>query len=113
MIKKRIAELDAKLSSEFEIILWAIREKGNEDNSEKLFESVDWEGVMSLSINHGTLPVVYKKISKLKTGLIPSEVLLRFKDVYHKIVRWNLIQSNQSIKVLKILKKNYIKAIPI
>ena len=113
MIKKRIAELDAKLSSEFEIILWAIREKGNEDNSEKLFESVDWEGVMSLSINHGTLPVVYKKISKLKTGLIPSEVLLRFKDVYHKIVRWNLIQSNQLIKVLKILKKNYIKAIPI
>ncbi|MCK5003973.1 MAG: nucleotidyltransferase family protein [Candidatus Aminicenantes bacterium] len=113
MIKKRIAELDAKLSSEFEIILWAIREKGNEDNSEKLFESVDWEGVMSLSINHGTLPVVYKKISKLKTGLIPSEVLLRFKDVYHKIVRWNLIQSNQLIKVLKILKKNDIKAIPI
>ena len=113
MIKKRIAELDAKLSSEFEIILWAIREKGNEDNSEKFFESVDWEGVMSLSINHGTLPVVYKKISKLKTGLIPSEVLLRFKDVYHKIVRWNLIQSNQLIKVLKILKKNDIKAIPI
>ena len=113
MIKKRIAELETKLSSKFEIILWAIREKGNEDSNEKVFENVDWDGVMSLSINHGTLPIVYKKISELKTGLIPSEILLKFKDVYQKIVRWNLIKSNQLLKVINILMENEIKAIPI
>ena len=108
------ALLNSGFENEFGIILWAIRRKENSDIPDKKYlENVNWEELISLSQNHGTLSIVYKKLSLLEAGLIPEEVLSKFKMIYLQIVRFNMIQANQLIKVLSLLDQNKIKAFPI
>jgi len=99
---------------EIDIILEMIRDKTNHDD--KIFvenkNEIDWENLFSLSIRHGILPNVYKRLKKLKKGTIPKDKLTKFKSVYFQIVQLNLIRANQLIKVIKLLKEKNIDMIP-
>lgn len=101
-------------SREIDIILSAIREKVNPD--EKIFTEdktrINWDKLRTLAINHGVLPIVYKYLKKIKKGIVPQDELARFKSVYLQIIKFNLIQSNNLLKVLKLLEEKNINVIP-
>jgi len=114
MINSRI-DKDNKIDNELELIIRVIGLKDNSFNTEdiKLLKKIDWEKLIELCRYHGTIPIVYKKLRTLESGLIPENIIARLKKLYQQIVHWNFIQSNQLIKLLKILKENNIAAIPI
>ena len=74
---------------EIDIILEMIRDKTNHED--KIFiknkDEIDWGNLFSLSIRHGILPNIYKRLKKLKKGIIPEDELAKFKSVYFQIVQ--------------------------
>ena len=102
------------LNREIRIILWAIREKGN--NPAETFpykkDDIDWEKLRALSGKHGVLPILYKKLKRLKSDQITSKDLEKFKSLNLNIIHWNLIQANQLITILKLLEEKGINVIP-
>ena len=114
MINNRINK-DHKIDNELELIIQIIRikEKPFKVEGIKLSKNINWVKFVKLCTYHGTIPIAYKKLKTLEPGFIPENIVSRLKKLYQQIVQWNLVQSNQLIKVLKILNENNIHAIPI
>jgi len=80
--------------------------------SEKVGEQ--YHDLVSLSVRHGILPLVYKTIKDISgkdESSIPSTFLAKLKAHYMGISQRNMLMSAELIRVMKLLQKNNIKAL--
>lgn len=114
MIKEK-SKPDLAIPSELELIIRIIilKEKPFTEKGKDLLKNTNWEKFIGLCTQHGVISIVYKKIREFDIEIIPEKIIKKLKELYQQIVQWNFIQSNQLIKVLKLLRKNNINVIPI
>lgn len=71
----------------------------------------NWDDFISLSCSHGVFPLVYRTLKSFD-NLILNDILNLMKSLNLNIVKRNMLMTSELIKVLKILEKNGIEAIP-
>ena len=72
------------------------------------------QNLISLSIQHGILPLVYKTIKELSLeddSIISSEFLTELKAHYMGISQQNMLMSAELIRIMKLLEENNIEAL--
>ncbi len=114
MMKKKTGS-NFRINPELKLIIRIIRLKKEPFESEdiELLNKINWEKFSKLCRYHGTIPIVYKKLNTIESEYIPIETMERLKKLYYQIVQFNFVQSNQLIRVLKLLREEGINAIPI
>jgi hypothetical protein len=68
-----------------------------------------WDNFITLASHHGTAPIVFKNLLKLKK--IPQEIITRFKNIYNHSLRSNILMVNELDRIINNLSKNYIDVI--
>ncbi len=72
------------------------------------------QNLISLSIRHGILPLVYKTIKGISThdeSTIPPAFLANLKSNYMGISQRNMLMSAELIRIMKLLQENHIEAL--
>jgi hypothetical protein len=103
-----------KLNKELEILLEVIRTKTCPNNGvfNKEHPPTNWEALLTASLKHGLLPLIYKKLVLLQKSAIPASILMKFKSIYLRILQDSLHRGNQLKKILKIFNDTDIEVIP-
>jgi len=72
------------------------------------------QNLISLSIRHGILPLVYKAIKEISAQdntAIPHNFLNDLKAHYMSISQRNMLMSGELIRIMKLLRENHIEAL--
>jgi hypothetical protein len=78
-----------------------------------LQEDLDWEYVLKAASLHCIMPLLYRHLSVLGTGIVPPAVLERLKNDYQANAQRNLILSGDLHRLLRLLKANDIPVVPL
>ncbi len=99
---------------EQELLLWLIRVDHTKDQraAEILSAGVDWNYVRKTAIQHGIIPLLYKKLKNEMSDLVPSKELEEFRTLFMANAVRNLRMTQQLIKVLDHLSDAGIEAMP-
>jgi len=73
---------------------------------------LNWEKLYSLALSNGVLPLAFKSLNRCCAGLIPKDVLEKFKASARKTAITNLSMSSILLKLLTVLNQNNIIAVP-
>ncbi|MCP4022458.1 MAG: nucleotidyltransferase family protein [Desulfobacteraceae bacterium] len=73
----------------------------------------DWEQVYEISLTQRLLPLLYMNIKNHLHSAVPDEVVNRFKKAYINIAADNLYLTSHLLKVVSLLKKSGIAAVPV
>jgi len=71
--------------------------------------TTEWDNFITLSLHHGTAPVVFKNLIKLKD--ISQVVITRFENIYNHSLRSNILMVNELDRILDTLSENNIDVI--
>jgi len=101
---------------ELTIILLSARGQLDDAHISRLRElcagRVDWTIIYKLAISHRVFPLVYRNLRKYCSDSVPQELLEQCKQVYMNNCTINLKMTGYLVRVLSLLKKNDIPAIP-
>jgi len=75
-------------------------------------EQGDWHGVYDLAMQHRVLPLVYRNLSKYCSDSVPPEILEQGKQLYRNNGARNLMMTGYLARVLALLKKHDMPAMP-
>jgi hypothetical protein len=105
---------DPQFTPEQEVLLWAIRVDHTTDQRVAwiLTEGVDWSYVRETAIQHGIIPLLYKRLKGEMADLVPSEELSTLKELFQKNAIRNLQMTQHLLKVLDILAVSGVEAMP-
>ncbi|PLY04738.1 MAG: hypothetical protein C0625_15825 [Arcobacter sp.] len=78
---------------------------------EKISSIKDWVEFVNLSYSHGVFPLVFHALKKFEK-IIPKQIFQQMKTIHMDIVKQNMLMTSELIKVMKLLDKNNITAIP-
>ena len=87
-----------------------LEEISSQMKNEKL-KIKNWENIIALASRHGILPLVYKTLKNLPSAL-PSDTVSELKARYMSISQRNMLMSAELIRIMKLLEKNGIAAVP-
>ncbi|OQB78944.1 MAG: hypothetical protein BWX87_02453 [Bacteroidetes bacterium ADurb.Bin123] len=99
---------------EQELLLWSIRVDHSKDQraAEILSAGVDWNYVRENAIQHGIIPLLYKRLKNEMSDLVPSKELEELRTLFISNAVRNLRMTQQLIKVLDLLADAGVEAIP-
>jgi hypothetical protein len=75
----------------------------------KLFKEANWDNLIELSKKQGTSAIVYKNL--LKFDNVPKGVLSKLEDIYHNLLRRNILMINELDGIIDGLKREGIEII--
>jgi len=99
---------------EQELLLWSIRIDRTKDQriEEILKDRVDWNYVRETAIQHGIIPLLYKRLKEEMSHLVPSNELEELRTQFMANAVQNLRMTQQLIKVIDLLADAGIEAMP-
>jgi hypothetical protein len=98
---------------EQEVLLWSIRVDHSWDQSiaEILEHGVDWSYIKQTAIQHGIVPLLYKRLTKDMVSLVPSKEIKCLKQLFLENAANNLRMTQELFRVLDTLTEAGIEAI--
>jgi len=75
-------------------------------------KEMDWQRVVTIAQKHGLTSFVYLRLAENYRELVPEEVLSQLKTIYVQNSRRNTYLGTSLIRILNLLEKNHIKAMP-
>jgi hypothetical protein len=72
---------------------------------------ISWDSFFTLASHHGVSGLLYKKLSKMQN--VPEEVLARFQNTYHSILRNNVLLAAETDRLVDLLVSRGIGVIPL
>lgn len=103
-----------QFTPEQELLLWSIRVDHTKDQeiADILSKKVDWNYVRETAIQHGIIPLLYKRLKEEMSDLVPSHELLELQILFMANAAQNLQMTQQLIRVLDLLANAGIEAMP-
>jgi len=105
---------EVHFTPEQELLLWSIRVDHTKDQriEEILKAGVDWNYVQETAIQHGIIPLLYKRLKEEMEVLVPSEELMEFRKLFMANAVRNIRMTQQLLKVLDLLADAGVEAMP-
>ncbi len=105
---------EVHFTPEQELLLWSIRVDHTKDQriEEILKAGVDWNYVQETAIQHGIIPLLYKRLKEEMSDFVPPQELEELRTIFMANAVQNLRMTQQLIKVLDLLADAGIEAIP-
>jgi hypothetical protein len=103
-----------QFSPEQELLLWSIRvDHTKEEEITKILKSgVDWDYVRETAIQHGIIPLLYKRLKDEMSDLIPPEKLNELQTLFVGNAVNNIRRTQHLLKVLALLAESGVEAMP-
>lgn len=103
-----------QFTPEQELLLWSIRVDHTKDQQieEILKDGVDWNYVRKTAIQHGIIPLLYKRLKEDMGDLLPPNELEEFRTLFMANAAKNLRLTQQLIRVLDLLADAGVEAMP-
>ncbi len=103
-----------QFTPEQELLLWSIRVDHTKDQriTDILSAGVDWNYVRKTAIQHGIIPLLYKRLKEEMSDLVPSNELEELRTLFMANAVRNLRMTQELIKVLDLLADAGIEAMP-
>jgi hypothetical protein len=105
---------DPLFTPEQEVLLWTIRVDHTKDQriGEILGLGVDWEYIRETAIQHGIIPLLYKRLKGEMAYLVPSDELSTFRTLFMANAIKNIRMEQHLLKTLDILADSAVEAMP-
>jgi hypothetical protein len=105
---------EPQFTPEQELLLWSIRVDHAKDQriSEILTGGVDWTYVRETAIQHGIIPLLYKRLKEDMIDLVPPDELAELRTLFMVNAVRNLRMTQELIKVLDLLAEAGVEAMP-
>lgn len=105
---------EVHFTPEQELLLWSIRVDHTKDQwiEEILKDGVDWNYVRETAIQHGIIPLLYKRLKEEMSDFVPPQELEELRTLFMANAVQNLRMTQQLIKVLDLLADGGIEAMP-
>jgi hypothetical protein len=105
---------EPQFTPEQELLLWSIRVDHAKDQriSEILTGGVDWTYVRETAIQHGIIPLLYKRLKEDMIDLVPPDELAELRTLFMENAARNLRMTQELFKVLDLLAEAGIEAMP-
>ena len=99
---------------EQELLLWSIRvDQAKDQRIEEILKAgVDWNYVRETAIQHGIIPLLYRRLKEEMSHLVPSDKLEELRALFMANAVQNLRMTQQLTKVLELLANAGIEAMP-
>lgn len=103
-----------QFTPEQELLLWSIRVDHTKDQQigEILKAGVDWKYIRETAIQHGIIPLLYKRLKEDMGDLVPPEELSEFRKLFMANAVNNIRMTQQLLKVLNMLADAGVEAMP-
>jgi len=104
---------DPQFTPEQEVLLWAIRVDHTKDQrvAEFLIAGVDWVYIRETAIQHGIIPLLYKRLKGEMVDLVPPDELSSLAKLFLTNSVNNLYKTQQLLKCLDILSEAGIETL--
>lgn len=101
---------------EAELLLCCVRPESSESVASRIGEllrsGVDFDALLQLSLRHGVMPLVYRKLSGEFGGEIPPEEFSKFREHFQANAARNLYLTGELLRVLSSFESAGVQAIP-
>jgi hypothetical protein len=99
---------------EQEVILWSIRVDHMKDQriAEILEQGVDWTYIRQTGIQHGIIPLLYRRLNKEMAVLVPPDEMKKLRILFLENAAKNLRMTKELLRVLDLLADAGIEAMP-
>lgn len=103
-----------QFTPEQELLLWSIRVDHTKDQQigEILKAGVDWKYIRETAIQHGIIPLLYKRLKDDMEDLVPAEILSEFRNLFMANAINNIQMTQQLLQVLDLLADAGVEAMP-
>ena len=105
---------DPQFTPEQEVLLWAIRVDHTKDQRVAgiLTAGVDWGYVRETAIQHGIIPLLYKRLKGEMVDLVPVDELSTLRTLFLANAARNIQMTQHLLQVLDLLADSGIEAMP-
>jgi len=105
---------DPKFTPEQEVLLWAIRIDHTKDQrvAELLTTGADWVYLRETAIQHGIIPLLYRRLKGEMASLVPANELSILRTIFLANATRNIRMTQHLFKVLDIFADSGIEAMP-
>jgi hypothetical protein len=105
---------DPKFTPEQEVLLWAIRVDHTKDQrvAEILTSGIEWGYMRETAIQHGIIPLLYKRLKGEMADLVPSDELTTLRTLFLANAIRNIRMTQQLLKLLDLLANSSVEAMP-
>jgi hypothetical protein len=99
---------------EQEVLLWSIRVDHSWDQriAEILEHGVDWSYIKQTAIQHGIVPLLYKRLKENMVDIVPPDKIRSLRQLFMENAANNLRMTQELIRVLDLLADAGIEAMP-
>ncbi len=77
-----------------------------------LNQGLDWDKLLRLSMKHGVMPLVYRRMSKNFAEEVPSSALLKLRERYQANAARNTFLTGELLRLMNILECEGINVLP-
>ncbi|HEX8184539.1 MAG TPA: nucleotidyltransferase family protein [Blastocatellia bacterium] len=107
---------EAAIRPEVELLLCCARTSIEPERIERikslLKEEIDWVYLIRMMLAHGMLPLLYKALKTACAEAVPASTLEQLRRQFEAIARRNAFMAEELIRILTLLKRHGIIAIP-
>lgn len=104
------------LRPEAEVLLYCARTHMDAENADRLRQllrkELDWDYLRGLACQHGVMPLLYRNLHATAPEAVPGATLEALREHFHANAFFNCSLVNELIKLLDLLDRQGISAIP-
>lgn len=101
---------------EIELLLLCARSRQSEAGAARVVHllgaGIDWDAFFALSLRHGVVPLVHRRLSTCFSQYVPEDELNRFRAGYMQNAARNLFLTSELCRILQLFESQGIQAIP-
>jgi hypothetical protein len=101
---------------EFQLLVACARTGANGEASEAIRalarQGLDWHSVSSRALQHGLLPLLYRRLDALCPEAVPDETMAQLRSRYREMARTTLFLEAEMVRILETLASEGIRALP-
>jgi hypothetical protein len=103
---------DPQFTPEQEVLLWAIRVDHTKDQrvAQILRSGVEWGYIRETAIQHGIIPLLYKRLKGEMADLVPLDELSTLRTLFMENAIKNIQMTQHLLKVLNLLADSGVEA---
>jgi Uncharacterised nucleotidyltransferase len=105
-----------KIARELELLICCISPQVDEVATKRIqalvLETIDWQKLIQIAQQHKVVPILYSRLKSACSKDIPNSVLSSLYSEFKSTSTYNLFATGELIKLLELLKKQGILALP-
>lgn len=105
---------EPSFTPEQEVLLWAIRVDHTKDQriAEILEKGVDWTYIRHTAMQHGIIPLLYRRLTEEMATLVPSDEMTSMRKLFMENAANNLHMTQELLNILDLLGDAGVEAMP-